>query len=193
MSPNRAVLLFLCAGALLASCGTQPPPTGSGGLRTFDEGGLTFTYPDVWQEFHHSVVSSFSMSIADLATVDVPEPCLSRPVAVGTETVCMDRFRLAPNTLVVHIMTNGFPGFDIVRSRPPGARALVVGGRPAFVERRAPDDPAVGADAVVAWTLSRFDVPDNFFTITALIRGPDSASLEDQLQRLVASLAFKQP
>jgi hypothetical protein len=61
------------------------------------------------------------------------------------------------------------------------------------VERRAPDDPAVGADAVVAWTLSRFDVPDNFFTITALIRGPDSASLEDQLQRLVASLAFKQP
>jgi hypothetical protein len=151
---------------------------------------LTFVYPDAWQEFHHPVVSSFSTSIADLATVDVPEPCVSRPVAVGTETVCADRFRLTPNTLVLHVVANGFPGFDIVRSRPPGATALVVGGRPAYVERRAPDDPAVGADFTVTWTVSRPEALGNFYTLEALIRGPDSGPLEDQLRRMIASLRF---
>jgi hypothetical protein len=186
---GRAVLLLLVA-AVVGSCGTNPPPTSAGGLRIFDEGGLTFVYPDAWQEFHHPVVSSFSTSIADLATVDVPEPCVSRPVAVGTETVCADRFRLTPNTLVLHVVANGFPGFDIVRSRPRGAAALVVGGRPGYVERRAPVDQAVGADFVVQWTVPRPEAPGNFYTLEALIRGPDSGPLEDQLRQMIASLRF---
>lgn len=183
-------LLLLFATALVGSCGTNPPPTSSGGFRTFDEGGLTFVYPDSWQEFHHPVVSSFSTSIADLATVDVPEPCLRRPIPGGTEIACADRFSLAPNSLVLHVATSGFPGFDIVRSRPPRATALVVGGRPAYVERRAPDDPAVGADFTVTWTVSRPEALGNFYTLEALIRGPDSGPLEDQLRQMIASLRF---
>lgn len=193
MTPRQWALPLLLAVAVVASCGTTTPPTDSGGLRTFHEGGLTFAYPDGWQEFHHPVVSSFSMSIADLATVDVPEPCISRPVAVGTETVCADRFRLDPNTLVVHVVTNGFPGFDIVRSRPPEATAIMLGGRPGFVVHRPPDDPSTGADTVISWTLSRPEAPGNFYTIEAVMRGPDLGGLEDQLQRMISSLRFDLP
>jgi hypothetical protein len=156
MDWRRRAVLLLCATAVVGSCGTNPPPTSAGGLRIFDEGGLTFVYPGAWQEFHHPVVSSFSTSIADLATVDVPEPCTSRPVAWGgIETVCVDQFGLTPNTLVLHVVATAFPDLGIVPSRPPGAIVLLVGGRPAYMERRAPDDPAVGADSVVRWTLSR--------------------------------------
>jgi hypothetical protein len=88
------------------------------------------------------------------------------------------------------VAANGFPGFDIVRSRPPGATVLVVGGRPAYVERRAPDDPAVGADLVMMWTVSRPEALGNFYTLEALIRGPDSGPLEDQLRQMIASLRF---
>ncbi len=193
MSWRWGAVLWLCSTAVLASCGTTTPPTDSGGLRTFDEGGLTFAYPDTWREFHHTVVSSFSMSIADLATVNVPEPCISRLVGVGTETVCADRFRLNPDTLVVHVATNGFPGFDAVRSRPAGATAIVVSGRPGFVAHRAPDDPSTGADIVISWTLSRPEAPGNFYTIDALIRGPEIGPMEDQLQQMIAGLRFDQP
>jgi hypothetical protein len=193
MTPRRWALPLLFAVAVVASCGATTPPTDSGGLRMFDEGGLTFAYPDAWQEFHHPVVSSFSMSIADLATVDVPEPCISRPVAVVTETVCADRFRLDPNTLVVHVVTNGFPGFDIVQSRPPEATAITVGGRPGFVVQRPPDDPSTLADTVISWTLSRPEAIGNFYTIDAVMRGPDLGRLEDQLRQMMAGLRFTQP
>src|ERR1022692_3958823 len=76
---------WLVAVGLVASCSLLPrtplatpgPPASSpaGGLRTFDENGITFAYPTAWREFHYSVTSSFSSVIAYLAIVDVPEPC----------------------------------------------------------------------------------------------------------------------
>jgi hypothetical protein len=195
---RRRILGLLCAAVVAGSCGSAPPPsappptTASSGFRTFHEGGLAFVYPAGWFEFHYQVVSMFSISIADLATVGVPEPCLGRPGGVGTETVCADRFRLTPNTLVVHVNAAGFPGFDIVRSRPTGATAIVVGGRPAFVQRSPLDYQATGADEVISWTVSRPDTPDNSYQIDAFIRGPDAGRLEDQVQQMIASLQFDQ-
>ena len=182
----------MAAALVLGSCGTSPTPpqSDSGRLQTFDEQGMTFAYPDNWRVFHHQETSSFSSSIVDLATVDVPEPCVTRAVAGGTETACADRFRLDPNTLVVHVTANGFPGFDIVKSRPPNAQPLVVDGRQAFIERRSPEDPAVAADEDVAWTVARVEAAGNFYVIEALIRGPDVGPIEDQLQQLIASLRF---
>jgi len=186
-----AVVLLL--SAVLSSCAPATQPADSGGLRTLHDGGLTFLYPDSWREFHHSFVSSFSTSLVDLATVDVPDPCVSRSANGGTETVCADRFKLEPNTIVVHLATNGFPGFDIARSMPAGGVAVVVGGRPAFLTRHAPDDPSVGADEVISWTISRPEAPYNFYTIDALIRGPNSGQLERQVQGLVDTVSFDPP
>jgi hypothetical protein len=162
-------------------------------MRTFDEDGLIFDHPAAWREFHHPFFSTMSNSIADLATVDVPEPCATSAVSGGTQVECADRFRLTPNSLVVHVMGNGNPAFDILKNRPAGATPLTVGGLPAYLEETAPVDNAVGADVSLTWTLSRPGFVDNFYTISALIRGPDLGPMRDQLGALIASLRYDPP
>lgn len=199
----RRIGLWVCAVGLLASCtsGSATPritPGSAGansalsGLRMFDDDGLVFAYPAAWREFHNTLASSFSNSIADLATVDVPEPCTTTPDSVGTRIDCEDRFHLIADSLVVHVMSNGFPGFEVLR-KPADASALTVDGLPAYMEELAPDDPAVGADVSLLWTLSRPGLVDNFYTIQALIRGPDLGPMKDQLRALIASLRYNPP
>jgi hypothetical protein len=200
--------LWVCGIGLLAACTTRPAPTpetsasarasassllSPSGTRTFDEGGLVFAYPAAWREFHHPFFSTMSDSIADLATVDVPEPCATSAVSGGTQVDCADRFHLASDSLVVHVMGGGNPAFDILRNRPADATPLTVGGLPAYVEETAPVDTAVGADVSLTWTLSRPGSVDNFYTITALIRGPNTGPIEDQLRALIASLRYDPP
>lgn len=151
------------------------------------EGGLVFTYPAPWREFHHSFFSTRSNPIADLATVDVPEPCATSAVSGGTQVNCADRFRLTPDSLVVHVMGNGNRAFDILDNRPVDATPLTVGGLPAYVEETTPVDPPVGADLSLTWTLSRPGSVDNFYTISALVRGPNVGPMKDQLRALIAS------
>jgi len=199
----RRIGLWLCAVGLVASCSwlsatphitrgpaaVSPPPSG---LRTFDEGGLTFAYPTAWQELHFSVDSSFSHLIADLATVDVPEPCATTEDSVGTRIDCQDRFHLSPDSLVVQVVSGGSPGFDILRT-PAGATALTVDHLPAYMQELAPDDPAVGADTSLVWTLSNPGAEGNFYMISALVRGPDLGPIKAQLQALIASLRYDPP
>jgi hypothetical protein len=211
----RQIGLWVCGVGLLASCGAGSAPipatTASAGasavsaetsaspalsptgLRTFDEEGLVFEYPAAWREFHHPFFSTMSNSIADLATVDVPEPCATSAVSGGTQVDCADRFHLAPDSLVVHVMGGGNPAFDILRNRPAAATPLSVGGLPAYLEETAPVDPTVGADVSLRWTLSRPGSVDNFYTITALIRGPNTGPIEDQLRALIASSRYDPP
>src|SRR4051794_11521162 len=94
--------LVAMVGAALAGCESDSvvPPAG---FATFDADGMTFAYPAAWRAYRHDVVSSFSWSIIDLATVDVPNPCTTTTIGVATETRCGDRFRLLPNSLVVHV------------------------------------------------------------------------------------------
>jgi len=183
---------FAGAGPSQAAGSTSPAPAAPG-LRTFDEDGLVFAYPVAWREFHHPYFSTMSNSIADLATVDVPEPCATSRVSGGTQLTCSDRFHLVPDSLVLHVMGNGNPAFDILRNHPADATPLAIGGLPAYVEQTAPLDPAVGADASLTWTLSRPGFVDNFYTLTALMRGPHLAPIEAQLQALVASVRYDPP
>ena len=215
MSRRRWIGSWFCVVGLLASCtansSTPPEPSRSPGARiqstgtppslvttpsgllTLDENGLVFDYPAAWRVFHNTVVSSFSNSIADLATVDVPEPCATTTVSNGTQIDCADRFRLTPDSLVVHITGNGFPGFDVLHHPLAGAEPIVIGGLPAFYEEGPPSDSSLGADTSLTWTLSRPSSVDNYYTITALIRGPDLKPMTDALQALVASLHYDPP
>jgi hypothetical protein len=201
--PWTATWLWLLCVGVLASCTAGPPTLAltpgppaadnvSDGLATFREGGLVFSYPAAWRIFHHAATSSFSSSIADLATIDVPEPCATTHDAVGTTIACADRFRLGPDTIVVHVTANGFPGFNILQ-KPPGAAALNVDDLPAYLESGRPDDPAVGADQSLLWTLSRPASVDNFFRIQALVRGPNLGVLTGQLRALIASIRYDPP
>jgi hypothetical protein len=192
MTERRPSWIWIAMATIVVACGSGPAPTSAGPVfATFDGDGLSFDYPAAWHVFRHESVSSFSSLIVDLGTVDVPEPCITTPNAFGgSDSACADRFHLAPDTLVVHVSANGFPGFDIVRSRPPLAVPVVVAGRAAFVEQAAPDDPVVGADLVISWTIDRPEAESNSYSVVALIRGPDIEPIKAQLLQLVQSLRF---
>ena len=200
---------FACAGVVLVTVlamGCAPGVSSGGspatstdaaatppGLTQFDEGGLSFRYPAGWREFHHEVTTSFSSVIAYLATVDVPEPCITMSYPDRTEVACADRFTLTPDSLVVTVTNNGFPGFDILTRRPTGATPLTVDGLPAYVETGDAGGPVPPGTTVVTWTLARPGSVDNYFTIHAQIRGPHVAPLRAQLDALVASLRYDPP
>jgi len=207
MRRTPSIGLWLSVVGLVASCSlfvrtplVTPGPAGSADavdLRTFDEGGLAFSYPAAWQELHFLVNGSFSSLIADLATVSVPVPCATTVDPSFTTIACKDRFELTPDSLVVEISAGGSPGFDITRL-PAGATAITVDGQPGYVQdltakNITPDDPQVGADLIRTWVFSNPGAPDNFFRIDAFIRGPDLGPIEDQLAALVASLRYDPP
>jgi hypothetical protein len=178
------------AVAAMSACDASAPDSPPSGDRTFHEGGLTFTYPATWHIFQHEAVSSFSILIADLATVDVPPPCITTRLANGVETACSDRFQLDPDSLVVHVLVGGFPGWDVVASRPVAARPLAIGGRRAYVQEGPPENAVTGAQVEVSWTIERPEAQSNYYTITALIRGPDLDRIRAQLEQLIASVRF---
>ena len=181
------VALAACAGSSsTASVAGTPTPAG---LAPFHENGLVFEYPAEWRVFHYSEVSSFSNLIAYLATVDVPDPCTTS----ANETTCSNRYRLDPNTLVVTVRSNGNPTFDMLQGRPPGAQAMMIGGLPAWVEPESAPVLGVGADVGIVWTLSMPGSVDNFYTITADIRGPDIDRLRGEVDALVASIRYDPP
>ncbi len=166
-----------------------PPSSPAGDLRTFDESGLTFAYPAAWRELHYSVNSSFSSVIAYLATVDVPDPCITTVEPSFTSIDCANRFVLTPGSLVVTISSNGMPSFDLSDSRPAGATALTVDGLPAYRETV----PTDSADQGLRWTLSLPGSVDNFYTIDAQLRGPGLDEMRAQLDALIASLRYDPP
>ena len=179
-----------CLLLLNAACARPTPPSDtSSGLATFHEDGLVFGYPAAWRPFRYQVVSSFSNLIVYLATVDVPDPC----TRTANSIACGQGFQLGPNSIVVTVSGVGFPGFNVLDGQPPGARALVVDGLPAYVEQLEPQDRAQGADLSMRWTIARPGSVDNVFTIQADIRGPDVAGQRQQVETLVASLRHDPP
>lgn len=191
---RRSILPILAAVALAACVGSPSTASVAGtplpaGFATFHESGLVFEYPAAWRVFHYSEVSSFSNLIAYLATVDVPDPCTRS----ANETSCSSNYRLDPDSLVVTVRNNGNPTFDILQGRPPGAQAMTIGGLPAYVEPESAQVLGSGADVGVVWTLSMPGSVDNFYTISADIRGPDTARLRGEVDALVASVRYDPP
>ena len=187
----------MVVGLTVAACvstgsSASPDSPAPSGLATFHEAGLLFDYPAPWHVSHPSVDSSFSHLIADLATVEIPTPCATTVTASFTETDCADRYQLTPGAIVVSISSGGMPGFDILDHRPASATPLTVGGLPAYV---APDTTAIGtgAELTLTWTIARPGSVDNFYSITANLRGPGLAQMRSQLDALIESLRFDPP
>lgn len=167
-------------------------PSPGGGLARFNEAGIAFDYPASWRLFRYQAVSSFSSLIAYLATVDVPEPCVTTGTPSNTLIECGDRYRLAPGTLVVKIESNGWPMFDILSYAPPGSQRTVVGGLPAVLEDSGPNRPVL-ADQRLTWTIARPGSVDNFYRIVADLRGPDLERLRSEVEAVIASLRYDPP
>lgn len=163
------------------------------GMRTFNESGLLFEYPASWREFRGQSVSSFSTLIAYLGTVPVDASCSSKPSNGGIETQCHEDYQLMPNSLAVAIRANGFPNFTVL-DVPAGATSMVIGGLPGYQEvgPSFPGDTS-GAETVVTTTIARPGSIDNYYTITASLRGPDFDRLQAAVDALIGSLRFDPP
>ena len=184
------VLALALSGGGLTLTPTGTPSSPPTGLAHFDEGGLVFDYPAGWRVYHYQEVSSFTSVVAFLATVDVPIPCATTVTSDSTEIDCADRFVLAPDSLVVTVMANGMPAFDI-NNVPAGATPLVVGGLPAYFETE--PVPSGGDTETLTWTLSRPGSVDNYYAIRAAIRGPHLGPFEAALHDLIAGLRYNPP
>ena len=210
VGPRRAIGIGVAVALAAAGCASTPstpvvPDTTSGevsqdpggvsasGMRTFNESGLIFEYPASWREFRGQSVSSFSTLIAYLGTVPVDASCSSKPVNGGVETQCLEDYQLVPNSLAVAIRANGFPNFSVLKV-PAGAASIVIGGLPGYQEvgPTFPGDTS-GAETVVTTTIAHPGLIDNYYTITASLRGPDVAPMRADLDALIASLRFDPP
>jgi hypothetical protein len=177
-----------------AGCGEAPGTSATGAVAPssgvpgrFSEGGLVFDYPHQWREFHYENPSSFSSVIAYLATVDVADPCVRTPDSVS----CGPGYELEPGTLVVTVENASFPGFDIL-DLPTGARPLVAGGLPGYVQDTDPF-AQTGATAARTWSLAMPGSIDNYYRITVQVREPGIAEAFAAVDALVANLAYDPP
>jgi hypothetical protein len=198
------VLLVLLAGCALGpnQSPTSPPtvsglpaPSGSptdsaSATRAFAEGGLQMDYPAAWREFHYEVISSFSNVIAYLGTVEMQDPC----TRTATSITCDNGFHLPPGGIVVVVEDRGFPGYDILTNPMDEGRGVLlrVAGLPA---RRALTGPnqATGADQVLVWWISKPGSVDNYYSVTAYLRGPDVVVETAQVDAMVTGLRYDQP
>lgn len=87
---------------------------------------------------------------------------------------------------------NGWPLFDILK-RPADATPLTVGGLPAYVEPASSVPASVRADLSFVWTLAMPGSVDNYYTVSADIRGPGTAETKAQVDALIASLRYDPP
>jgi photosystem II stability/assembly factor-like uncharacterized protein len=186
---SAAVLLLV--GLEVVGPGTLPSATPSAPgveLARYDTGAFSFAYPAVWRTFAYHVESSFSHTLVYLATVAVPEPCQTTQASGLTRVACQNRWTLGPDDVVVVVSAGGRPGFDIANV-PPGAATLTVDGQPGFAQK----GTAPTGDPTWTWTFADPGVPNNFFTVAATYRGPDTGRLSDELFALVTSIRFDRP
>ena len=206
---TRTGVAWLTLLVLLAGCAPGPiqgptgPPTVSDlpaqssspadaapATRAFAEDGLQMDYPATWREFHYEVRSSFSDVIAYLGTIEVADPC----TRTATEVTCGRGFELPPGGIVVVVEHRGFPGYDILTNPMDDGRSVLlqVAGLPARRALTGPDQ-ASGADQVLAWSISEPGFVDNYYAVTAYLRGPGVVVQTAQVDAMVKGLRFDHP
>jgi hypothetical protein len=203
------VAALVAAAVPLAGLRSTPPPTsdhpgarpvtGSATtcpgqpVRTVYQGeGLRFVHPPCWRAVHYRQMSSFSSSLVDLSNQPMHDPCRTTTTSSGKLTVCREPVtRLAPDGILVLWSTNGAPRWRL--DRQPGT-PLTVGGRPAreFIAGPGSFCTTIGADESIAVAVAQ-TVPDNYYAMTACLRGPDLAAAVSEVKAMIASTTFSAP
>lgn len=175
---------------------TSPATTCAGlGGRTLAAGqGVRFEYPSCWRAAVYDEVTSFSRSIVDLSNETMHAPCTSRTSASGTTTVCRSPLTsLAPDGVLVRWSSDGFPRWTL--DTQPGS-SLTVGGRPAREQISGSGTLSatmcgpIGADEMISVVVARPSAADNFYSMIACLRGPDTTEAASEVQAMLASTTF---
>ena len=164
-------------------------------------GYVRFDYPSCWSAVTDDEETTFSTSLVDLSNQTMHAPCTTtstppgraRPGIVGKTTVCrLPITSLAPDGILVRWSANGSPLWRL--DRQPGV-TLTVGGRPAReqISSGAPLSSticgSIDADRSISVVVAESG-PDDFYGMTACLRGPDTAVGASQVRAMLASTTF---
>jgi hypothetical protein len=191
----RPFRLLAFAIALAGCIGTTPSPSATREpLATTGRWGLAFDYPATWSvteanvNEHYLTVLGFvgSGHGGQPCTLITPPPSQSYPRGFS----CTPLWDLPPGTVIVRFELRGLIQSDspMVRSPRPGESLATVGGLPAFFGRNLETVPH--ADETLTWTLS---LPGNrgaSYHLTAGIRGPGTANLDEKVLAIVNSIRY---
>jgi hypothetical protein len=185
------------AGVVLvaAACGSPASDdtgnTAAVGTVAWQHEDLTFEHPAnwTWLPFDREVGTKRSTVLGYLATVpiDVDQICRGKAKRPKCD---FDNYDLQAGTLAVTITTGRDLASDVWQDETPAdATALTAGGMPAL--RREVSD--VDDDVLLSWSIARPDAAGGWYQLDAEVRGPEEAAMRQQLEALVASVAFEPP
>jgi hypothetical protein len=153
----------------------------------YDGNGLRFDYPTCWTPIHNEEVSTFSTSLVDLSNEEMQDPCTT---TASSSTCGWPLTKLAADGVLVRWSSNGSPGWSLQQA--PGT-SLTVGGLAAREQVSQPGDcGSIGGVETIAVEAAR-TAPDDYFAMTACLRGPDQTQAASQVQQMLTSTTFSYP
>jgi hypothetical protein len=174
---------------------------GHDGRSEYDRDGVRFEYPSCWMAASYEEETSFSISLVDLSNQTMHAPCTTttstpgRALPGGPQKITICRLpitSLAPHGILVRWSSNGSPQFHL--DQEPGA-PLTVGGRSAREQIRGRSTltstfcGSIGADESISVEVAETE-SDDYYDMTACLRGPDTAAAVAQVRAMLASTTF---
>lgn len=156
--------------------------------------GLGFDYPATWHlellPANGHYLSELALLASDQASASATCGQAVMPSLGGT---CTDRFDIPTNSLAIKIESGGAPrigGWIATTLQEPGWSARTIGGQPAAFTGSAPRVTWM-ADDTLEWMIESPGSGDTaYYDLVASVRGPDTAPLVAELDRLVGSITI---
>jgi hypothetical protein len=176
--------------ALASGCAASAPSTPSVEASKYQRDGLSFSYPSTWKRLNWCWEGTTITPLVVLTTGRTTTACDGQTPWYPSGTVHR-------RSLSVFWEEGGVPGlrwFETVRHNP----TTRVGGQPARTAVITPSTPhwpetacsLMGANLAMVTQVRRTDVRDNYYEMTACLRGPHLAANKAAVRTMLASVHF---
>jgi hypothetical protein len=177
------IVLTLAAVAYIVGTNRSPVP-----LRTFSNGGVSFSFPASWTLYRYQwPPSTLRTIIAYLSNEVLHDPCQPS----GSSTTCGQPIdRLGAGGVLVTWTENGSPAWNFKTFKQSEGRHVTIGGRPArlLVETSGRACGSVDADELIEIVIPNGRY--NWYEMNACIRGPDVSTAEAQVKAMLHTVQF---
>ncbi len=192
---RRSIAIALALAGSLAGCGPAPtptpppapPPCGGNPTCHFDRRGVAFDYPAFWNAASFRVLTSFTDDLVSLSTAQLVEPCRQLPNGSVCSWYPVESLDFGGLLVTWRARFNPAWTFD-----PTRGRQLIVGGRRATLEDKAPNEGCAGIGGARQVIVTIPDPePLNWMEVDACLAGPDSSLAESAVKTMLATVVWK--
>jgi hypothetical protein len=164
---------------------SQTVPFGPAELAQFKNAELSFAYPASWRARTYTEISSFTRAEVFLSNDAMHRPCVTH----GTLTTCRPVLaRLGPGGVLVEWSANGYPTWSLAHA--PGKRITVDGRAAKESVATARQDCPTATEREITVVISRPGSSNNYYEMTACLRGPAVAQERSDVQAMIRSTVF---